>query len=172
MRKTLFSFSILVMTGIIFFSCSSSTEPKKEVKEVIAKLDDFKGYTSWTKVDTRFGPDPLLQTAHGVTDSLFRVVYVKDNVKPSSGKYPVGTMILKELRDANNKLQGAITVMVKRGGSFNPDGNGWEWFMTDTGLTTILSQGDNATAGGGMCASCHAGANTNNNGTDWVFNHP
>jgi cytochrome c peroxidase len=79
--------------------------------------------------------------------------------------------VLKELQDKMGNVTGALTVMVKRGADFNPDGNGWEWFMTDVNLTTVLTQGDNATAGDGMCATCHAGANTNSNGTDWVFNH-
>ncbi len=169
MKRILLSFTMLILGAIILSSCSSTTDTKEQ--EYIATLDDFKGYTSWTKVATEFGPDPLLMTAHGVTDSLYRAIYIKDNKKAVNGAYPNGTIVLKELQDKMGNVTGALTVMVKRGADFNPDGNGWEWFMTDVNLTTVLTQGDNATAGDGMCATCHAGANTNSNGTDWVFNH-
>ncbi|HID38335.1 MAG TPA: hypothetical protein EYP36_02330 [Calditrichaeota bacterium] len=164
---------LLILTGLFLFSCSESSSSIDDVnKEFIADLDDFKGYQNWTQVDIQYGPDPLLQAAHGTDDGLYRRIYVKNNVQPDNGKYPTGTIILKELRDPDGNLTGALTMLVKRDGGFNPDGNGWEWFMTDTKLETIFTQGDNATAGGGVCASCHSGANVNNNGTDWVFNHP
>ena len=169
MKLTKVSYLLLLLAGILIFSCSTATD---EVDEFVATTDDFKGYASWTKVATEYGPDPLLMTAHGVEDSLYRHIYIKDNKKPSNGKYPVGTIVLKELRDEMGVITGALTVMVKRGGDFNPDGNGWEWFMTSTDLATVLTQGDNATAGDGMCANCHTSANTNNNGEDWVFTQP
>ena len=161
-------FLFFLVLGLII-SCDNSTDSDYEDTEFIAELSDFENYTSWTQVVSNNGPDPLLQTAHGVNDTLTRNVYFKDNVSPSNGKYPRGTIIVKELRDAENNLTGALTVMVKRGGDFNSAGNGWEWFMTATDLSTVMTQGDNATAGGGMCANCHSGANVNNNGTDWVF---
>ena len=160
------SYLLLLVAGALAFSCSSATD---EDEEFIATLADFSGYSSWTKVATEFGPDALLMTAHGTDDSLYRHIYFKDNQKASNGKYPVGTIIVKELKDEMGALTGALTMMVKRGGDFNSDGDGWEWFMTSTDLTTVLTQGDNATAGDGMCASCHTSANVNSNGTDWVF---
>ncbi len=162
---------LLILTGLFLFACSSTTDSTGD-KEFVADLNDFKDYQNWTQVDIQYGPDPLLQAAHGANDGLYRRIYVKNNVQPDNGKYPTGTIFLKELRDPDGNLTGALTMLVKRGGGFNPDGNGWEWFMTDTKLETILTQGDNATAGGGVCAGCHSGANVNNNGTDWVFNHP
>jgi len=171
--KPQFRILLLIFTGLLIFSCSSTTDSADDSNnEFVADLDDFKNYQNWTEVDLLYGPDPLLQSAHGADDGLYRRIYVKDNVQPENGKYPTGTIILKELRDPDGNLTGALTVMVKRGGGFNPDGNGWEWFMTDTKLETIITQGDDATAGGGACATCHSGANVNNNGTDWVFKHP
>lgn len=163
------SYLLAISAAFLVFSCSSTSDSKDEF---IATLSDFEGYTSWTEMETLYGPDQLLQTAHGANDSLYRTVYVKNNAQPNSkGNYATGTLIVKELRTESGELTGALTMMAKRGADFNPDGNGWEWFMTSTDLTTVLTQGDNATAGGGLCASCHAGANANNNGTDWVFNH-
>jgi len=62
--------------------------------------------------------------------------------------------------------------MVKRGGNFNPDGNGWEWFMTSPTRDTIMTRGDNSTAANGICAGCHSQANAGDNGVDWVFTRP
>lgn len=158
---------ISIISTVFIWSCSSSTE--SEEAEFVASLNDFQGYTSWTKVSTSTGPDPLLQAAHGATDPLTRNVFIKDDAKPKNDQYPVGTIIVKELRSEMGSLEGGLTMMVKRGADFNPDGDGWEWFMTSTDLTTVMTRGDNATAMDGMCASCHAGANVNNNGIDWVF---
>ncbi|MBD3225208.1 MAG: hypothetical protein GF313_10795 [Caldithrix sp.] len=170
MRNAFKLLTMGLLVTIVFAACSSSNDSNDDkAQEFIATLDDFQGYTSWTKVHTATGEDPLLGDAHGAKAPLTRNVFFKDNVQPDNGKYPNGTLIVKELRDGNGDLAGALTMMVKRGGDFNPDGDGWEWFMTTTDLDTVLTQGDNATAGGGMCASCHAAANTNNNGTDWVF---
>jgi hypothetical protein len=165
-----FSMMLALALGLMLIvGCDSSTDSDDEETEFVAELNDFENYTSWTLVASENGPDPLLQTAHGVGDTLTRNIYFKDDETPGNGRYPKGTMIVKELRDEDGNLTGALTMMVKRGGDFNPDGNGWEWFMTSTDLSTVMTQGNNATAGGGMCANCHSGANTNNNGTDWVF---
>ncbi len=171
--KTHYRILLPVLAGLMIFACSTTTDSTDDgSKEFVADLNDFKDYQNWTEVDLLYGPDPLLQAAHGANDGLYRRVYIKDNAQPENGKYPTGTIILKELRTPDGTLTGALTVLVKRDGGFNPDGNGWEWFMTDTDLTTVITQGDNATAGSGACASCHSGANVNNNGTDWVFKHP
>ena len=152
---------------LVLAACSSSTD--SEDKEFIASLQDFEGYTSWTKVATATGPDPLLGTAHGAEEPLTRNIFFLDDAQPKDGEYRVGTIIVKELRDGSGNLAGGLTMLVKRGGDFNPEGDGWEWFMTNTTLDTVLTQGDNATAMDGMCASCHGAANINDNGTDWVF---
>lgn len=155
--------------GLLIMACNSdnSTEPKNDT-EFQAGLQDFKDYKSWKKVATKFGPDPLLQSAHGANDSLFRNIYFKDDAKATTGEYETGTIILKELTDETGNVVG-ITVMAKRGGDFNPSGNGWEWFMTDAQLSQIVTSGDNAQAANGACAGCHSQANSNNNGVDWVF---
>ncbi len=162
-----FALALILSTNL---ACDKkSTDSNDKEQEFVATTDDFKDYKSWTLKATKNGPDPFLKTAHGVEDSLTRKIYFNSAAKAKSGNYPVGSIILKELTDANGNLQGAFTVMVKRGGGFNPDGNGWEWFMVSTDFKTVMTQGDNATAGGGLCASCHSAANQNNNGLDWVF---
>ena len=164
-------FKLLIFTLIgtlVFLSCSSSTDSNED-EEFKATLDDFAGYTSWTLVASKTGPDPFLASAHGVNDSFTRNIYFKDNASASNGAYGKGALLVKELRDAENNLAGALTMMAKRGGGFNPDGDGWEWFMAATDLSEVLTQGDNAAAAGGACAGCHAQANAGSNGIDWVF---
>jgi len=141
--------------------------------EYVAELADFIDYANWARIDSAFGPDPLLSTAHGIPDSLSRLVYLKqNNLQPISGRYPTGAIFLKELKNDVGQTVSGLTMMVKRGGSYNSAGNGWEWFMTNVTLDTVVTRGDNVTALNGMCAGCHAGANTGGNGQDWVFNHP
>ena len=170
MRTILTMVNVLALALILStnLACDKNSTDNKE-EEFVASTDDFKDYKTWTLKATKNGPDPFLQTAHGVGDTLTRKIYFNATAKPSNGKYPVGSMVLKELTDAQGKLAGAFTVLVKRGGKFNPDGNGWEWFMVSPDFSEVLTQGDNATAGGGVCASCHSAANQNNNGIDWVF---
>jgi hypothetical protein len=53
--------------------------------------------------------------------------------------------------------------MVKRGGKFNKEGGGWEFFALDVDSTgtTIVQRGGAEVLnqfGGGSCQTCHAGA--------------
>jgi hypothetical protein len=43
--------------------------------------------------------------------------------------------------------------MAKRGGTFNSQHKGWEWFVIDPASGTIASRAD--TLMGGLCNSCH-----------------
>ncbi len=143
--------------------------PKEYTVDDMAAFLDF---ANWEKVAENFGPDPFLGQAHGVKDSLHRIVWMNYRLKAFDGKYPTGMIIVKELKDRNGNSVGPLTVMVKRGGNFNPDGNGWEWFMTSPARDTIMTRGDNSTAANGICAGCHSQANTGDNGVDWVFTRP
>lgn len=136
-----------------------------EPVEVIRTLQDFKSYTSWRLVRTLLGPDPFLGGAHG-GGTFFRAIYMSPaDAKRVNGQFPAGTMFVKELRKDNNGTPGditdALTIMVKRGGAFSPDGNGWEYFMTDTALSQTLLRGGSDT----MCFGCHNAAKD----LDFVF---
>ncbi|APF20842.1 cytochrome P460 family protein [Caldithrix abyssi] len=172
MRTILTMVNVLALALLLSVNLAcdkKSTDSNDEEQEFVATTQDFKDYKNWTLKATETGPDPFLKTAHGVNDNFTRKIFFNATAKASNGEYPVGSMILKELTDDQGNVQGAFTVMVKRGGNFNPDGNGWEWFMVSTDFSTVITQGDNATAGDGNCASCHSAANVNNNGLDWVF---
>lgn len=129
-----------------------------EPVEVVKQIEDFKGYQTWKRVRTLVGPDPALGGAHG-EPIRHRSIYVSPaDARLVNGELPVGTVLVKELREDVNGLPGAVTdaltVMVKRGGSFNPEGGRWEYFMTDTALTQTMMRGGAET----MCAGCHSAA--------------
>lgn len=136
-----------------------------EPVEVVKNIEDFKQYTTWRLVRTLLGPDPFLGDAHGA-GTFFRSIYVSPaDAKRVNGQFPAGTMFLKQLRTNNNGNPGditdALTVMVKRGAQFSPEGNGWEYFMTDTALTQTMMRGGSET----MCFGCHSAAKD----LDFVF---
>lgn len=139
-----------------------------EPVEVVKQIEDFKGYQTWKHVRTLIGADPALGGAHG-EPIRHRAIYVSPaDAKLVNGELPVGTVLVKELREDVNGQPGAVvdalTIMVKRGGSFNPDGGRWEYFMTDTALTQTMLRGGLET----MCAGCHSAARE----SDYVFSAP
>jgi hypothetical protein len=145
-----------------YFRATSGSET---VTEVVKELVDFREYAGWQKVRSLIGPDPALGGAHGGGTKHRAIFVYPSHAHPVNGQYPAGTIFLKELRDDVNGKPGnivdALTVMVKRGGTFNPTGGGWEYFMTDTALTETLMRGGADT----MCYGCHSAAT----GSDWVF---
>lgn len=138
--------------------------------EFIATLEDIKEYKSWTLVDQVTGDNLANGGAHSVSGT--RKTYKKQaSASPytEAGKYPVGTIIVKEITNTS----GAIThlyAMVKRGGSFNSTGGGWEWYTPSTNLSSVGSLGT-----GSGCSGCHskAGDKTKSDpsflGVDYVF---
>lgn len=133
--------------------------------EVVKNIEDFKQYRDWKLVRTLLGPDPFLGEAHG-GGAVFRSIYMSPaDARLVNGEFPPGTLFLKELRSNDAGTPGAVTdaltVMVKRGGGFNPEGSGWEYFMTDTALTQTLMRGGHET----MCFGCHSAARDK----DFVF---
>ena len=136
------------------------------------------GLDAWARVDSAFGPDPFLGTAHGITDDFSREVFRRqDAARAEGGSFPVGTMLLKVVsnRGAEGERvypeEGGWTAMVKRGGGFDPTRGDWEWFVLDPITQTLSARGTGGEVMGGMCAGCHTQA-TGENGADFVFSHP
>lgn len=164
----------LLVAGWFFLaaliSIQSCKDDKEESKpEFIASSSDFANFRSWTEVTTNEGPSPTLSTAHqGEVQNTTRTVYIKDNQNRVDGRFPVGTIIVKDTRDANGNTV-EVTAMVKRGGdNFNPDNNDWEWFMLNADGTIMSDQGTvmrGAGLMGGMCGMCHGAVKSN----DFVF---
>ena len=139
--------------------------PSATTVDRVKGLEDFKSYANWTLVEEIRGEDPagVIGDKHGNGANLFRRIYKKQLTPKVNGQYPIGTMFLKELRNAkeDNKtigdLAGAITVMVKRDSDFDGEesAHNWEYFMVDVNLSTILKQGDSTDEATKGCFSCH-----------------
>lgn len=147
----------------LFQACKdddTTDEPTPQEQEFVADSTSFQNYASWSLDAEMMGEDPALGMAHAGNDSnSVRKIYFLDGQAPVNGEYPVGTIIVKETTNDTAFL--ANTAMVKRGGSFNPANDGWEWLLLDQdGM--ILDRG--ADLMGGACAGCHTNATT-----DWVF---
>jgi hypothetical protein len=160
-------FSILIISSFFGFipflqSCSDDDDTVAPVTEVVANDNSFKDFMTWSKDAIRKGADPALGgMAHGGNDStVTRNIYYKNGQNPVNGVYPVGTIIVKHSSNPD-KTVNEFTAMVKRGGEFNKEKGGWEYFMLATDGTigkdgTMEMRGANLM--NGMCAGCHSAA--------------
>lgn len=160
-------FAILLISsifGVLPFlqSCSDDEDTVSPPTEVIANDNSFKDFMTWSKDATRQGPDPALGgMAHGGNnETVTRSIYYKNGQNPLNGKYPVGTMIVKHSVNPDKSVN-EFTAMVKRGGEFNKEKGGWEYFMLAAD-GTIMKDGTMEMRGAnlmdGMCAGCHSAA--------------
>ncbi len=163
--------TIILIVFVFAQSCKDDTsEPEPEVNEFIAASNSFTSFMSWSLDATRMGADPALGgMAHGGNDStVTRNIYFKDGQDPVSGKYPIGTIIVKHSSNPGKTVD-EYTAMVKRGNGFNPDRGDWEFFMlTNSGSIASDSTGSpmrGANLMGGMCGSCHNAASAK----DFIF---
>ncbi len=133
---------------------------------------DLLDHRHWPQVDQLRGRDPFLTHIRDVHDSLVtRRVYKKQllaNPDTDSLGYPIGTVFLKEILRRGYVV--AILARAKRGGGFNPDNGGWEWFVVDPASFVIRERG--ASAAEDACNRCHQKANSPGKGRDFVFRHP
>jgi hypothetical protein len=156
--------SIFLLLTVL--SCSkppSEPPPPTTSTEFVASLSSFADYKNWT-LDGEYLTDNGLE--------YNRIYYNKaSEVNRTSGEYPIGTIIVQEINSSENHDSVLkYRIMVKRGGSFNPDGRGWEWFLVGRNISTDLIQrgGNEVTVTGSIngtkCYTCHAPKN------DLVFN--
>ena len=157
-------FAMLLVGLILFQSCSDDDEEEAApVAEFVATNADFANFRSWPEVATHQGPGPEIGGAHhGPDDEVSRTIYVKNNQKRGAdGKFPVGTLIVKDTRKNGETVE--VTAMVKRGNGFNPDNNDWEWFMLEPDGKIARDNSlelRGAKLMGGMCGSCHLQASS------------
>ncbi len=135
---------------------------------------DFDNYADWHFIEEEQGPDAFLGDAHAGNDAnAVRTIYRKQlaaNPDDSDWGYPVGTMIVKEVRDIDQNIIG-MTAMAKRGAGFDAVNEDWEWFVLDSNDFSIMARGTGAELMGGMCVGCHNSANSAGAGMDFVFAH-
>lgn len=146
--------------SLMILGCSEADPAAPEQTEFVAHATDFAGLTAWTEtVPARVGPDPASAVggAHGADDTtLRRWMWIKQPgaTRSVSGQFPNGTILAKQTRRGDTVLM--TLAMVKRGGSFNTAGKGWEWFVLNTDGSIDTRGG--AEVMGGACNACHAGA--------------
>jgi hypothetical protein len=116
--------------------------------------------------------EEVLTQAHvGQNPEYVRDTYMASGSSMSGGEWTEGSILVKEIHefDANQNPDygdnGALMAMVKRGGDYNPDHSGWEWFILSNDGSEIVNRGGDLNNGG--CNSCHAAATD-----DYVFTHP
>jgi hypothetical protein len=111
------------------------------------------GYTGWFKVNRR----PIPPRASG--DAHFGTKNVLASKRIRGRRYPVGTVIVKEVRRGG--VVTVVAVMRKRRG-FSPRNNDWQMIeyvrSSARARFRVLAQGQ-------VCYSCHSGARAN----DFVF---
>lgn len=177
MKKTIVSTSLLAYFFIVFMSCKE--EVVVEEKEFVARNKDFEGYRNWSLVKkTNEKHASFAATTHLNNEAdAWRWIYIKDNAsRGADGKYPVGTIVVKEYRKADGTaIETAnvfYTAMVKRGKGFNPEYGDWEWFQLDPKSLKIRVAGGGVNAEyrgadlfSNTCNNCHNAAKTN----DFVF---
>lgn len=159
-------------------SSSSSNETDNSFKAVI---NDFVGYDSWQMVDYAIGSsNPSIGGAHGgQQDNVMRKTYMNAIAANNAEEFAAGSIIIKEVftyTQNENGFQktpleaGGLVAMVKRGGEFNADHNGWEWFVLAPDLSSVVAQGEDLM--NGACNACHSKASMQTGGVDYVFAKP
>ncbi|MBA3901251.1 MAG: cytochrome P460 family protein [Bacteroidetes bacterium] len=154
---------ILGIIGLaVIFSAFQMLQKENSKREFVADDSTFKNYRDWKVIKTNTGTSPMIRDAHAAEmPDVTRYVHAKDpDVKrDANGDFPRGTVIVKESRKEDGTVE-AVTAMVKRGGNFNPEHKGWEWFMLEGPSGKINRDGDMKMRGAalmdGMCNSCHA----------------
>jgi len=167
-------------TGIDFVF-KHDGDPFNNNEEFVAEISDFQGYENWDLIDyTISAVNPAISGgAHQGTNDVFaRRVYANPTTLNFDGTtYPQGTIIVKAITTREDGVETFAPVdgllgMVKRGGTFNQENAGWEYFGLETDLSGILKRGADVNNGG--CNACHLAANgsTPTSGVDYIFPTP
>jgi Cytochrome P460 len=113
------------------------------------------GYKGWIKLNAKPIPPRRTGDAHGGTKN----VYVSKRIV--GRRYPVGTVVVKEIFRRGERFVGVVATMQKTRPSSAPN-NGWRMIEYERrsvgGKFGVLAQGS-------VCTSCHVQARAN----DYVF---
>src|SRR5262245_473977 len=111
-------------------------------REFVAKEKDFKCLQKFKKIE---GHDFVVSNRNA---ARLRIAKAIARGKRLGKDYPVGTVIQLVPFEA----------MVKRGGSYNPEGHGWEFFrlgVSAEGTQIVARGGAEVVNGAGSCQGCH-----------------
>jgi hypothetical protein len=131
----------------------SSTE---EAPTALRGLPRFTaGYDSWLKLNRKPIPPRASGDAHSGTKNIYA------SKRPRDGRFPDGTVLVKEAVRPGKDFLGLIAVMRKERGA-DPDHNDWRFVeFTREQRGAAFSE----TASGAICWTCHMGAAK----TDYVW---
>jgi hypothetical protein len=110
--------------------------------EFVAQNEDFKCLFAGKQA-----PGTNFFIFHRSRKKLKKALRIAERDRPNK-RYPVGTILQVFPFEA----------MVKRGGKFNREGNGWEWFRLSVrpeGATILARGGPEVTNAAGSCQTCH-----------------
>ena len=102
---------------------------------------------------TRCNIDAVLAAGKDHGGSLFHIYTSEAAALPifdPYGKFPEGSIVLKEKISRENGAATLFTGMVKREKGFNPEVGDWEFFTVDAGASKIAERGKME-----RCATCH-----------------
>ncbi len=155
--------------GLLFIASFYACNKTESESEFIADDNTFINFKNWDLEKTYVGPDPLLaEMAHANNDStVIRNVYFKDGQNPAEGKYPTGTLVVKNSYNPSKSIN-EFVAMSKRGNGFNPQGNDWEYFVLNADGTIANDNGlplRGANLMNGLCINCHVVASNH----DYIF---
>lgn len=151
--------SLFLAIAIFALSCSKTETPAptttSPTTEFVAQDVDFKDFKNWTVIANL--QKALSADGRAHTDAA-RTIWINKNInRGTNGEYPLGTIFVKEVQGGYG-----IVGMAKRGGSFNAQHNGWEWFRLDINGKITDRNSSNT------CNSCHAKVKN----LDYAFTKP
>ncbi len=147
MTKSIYVYALSIFGTILVLSACESEQavpdPTPQV-EYAATDADFENFRNWTVVKQL--SKALSEDGRAHTDAA-RTIWIKqaNATRSQNGQYPNGTILVKEVQGGYG-----IVAMVKRGGAFNSNHNGWEWFRLDTAGKITSRNSSN------VCNNCHA----------------
>ena len=172
-----------VMDGTgIDFVFRHEDDPFNNNSEFVAAIEDFAGYQNWQLVDYTIGAaNPAIGGGHqGMSTNYTRKVYANNEALNLEGtRYDRGSIFVKEVTTRENaelteefSPQLGLLAMAKRGGNFNLQNNGWEYFIIENDASAIVNQAGDLNNNG--CNNCHRAADGSSSlsGVDYIFPLP
>jgi hypothetical protein len=130
-------------------STTQPPAPKREPRALPGLPADTAGYTEWNRLNKKPIPPRESGDAHLGTKRVFA-----SKERGANGRFPYGTIVVKEAKRPGKDFLGLIAVMRKERGA-DPEHNDWKFIeYTRTGPQDRFA----LTARDSVCWTCHAGA--------------
>jgi len=166
-RTFRFSFE-LALCGLACCAPDNSTDDAGTFAPLPSDFANYEGWTSYDLGGVDGGPTDDAGCAH--VANVPRIAYINHVPPHGSTSFPVGTIIVKEIRLGSSPADWAIFGMAKRGGDVGAGTGceGWEWYgLADDDAGTRIQwsglgpSGNDPYASCGQCTTCHSTAQAN-----------